>query len=109
MSRVEVSSSAVEAAAVTVAARVADFEVRVGALERLVSSTLGSDWIGLGAESFRDDFATWLAGAREVHEALSRIASLLESASATYETTEATVTHTSDSVSVATTSRRAGA
>ena len=109
MSRLQVSSSAVEAAAATVAARVADFEARVGALESLVSSTIGSDWVGVGAETFGGDFATWLAGAREVHEALSRMASLLASASQTYETTETTVTRASDGVSVVTTNRRAGA
>lgn len=88
------------------AARVAEFEGQVGALERLVSATIGGDWIGSGAESFRADFGLWLAGAREVHEALSRIGSLLASASQTYETTEATVTRASDSVSVVTTTSR---
>jgi WXG100 family type VII secretion target len=109
MSRLQVSSSAVEAAATAVAARVADFEARVGTLESLVSSTIGSDWIGSGAESFRDDFATWLAGAREVHEALSRITSLLTSASQTYESTENTVARASDDSSVRFTDSRTGA
>jgi len=109
VSALRVSSSAVEAAAATVSARVAEFDVQVGALERLVSATIGGDWIGSGAESFRADFELWLAGAREVHEALSRIASLLASASQTYETTETTVTRASDAVSVVTTDRRTGA
>ncbi len=109
MSRVQVSSSAVAAAAATVAARVAEFEARVGGLEKLVSSTIGTDWVGAGAESFRDDFATWLVGARDVHEALSRITSLLASASQAYETTEATVTRASESTSVVIPNRLTGA
>lgn len=108
MSKVQVSSSAVEAASATVAARVAEFESRVGALEKLVVSTIGSDWVGSGAEAFHDDFATWLGGAREVHEALTRITSLLASAAQTYETTEATVTRASDGVSVVKSNRRLG-
>ena len=100
MSAMEVSSAAVEAGAAAVASRVADFEARVGGLEKLVSTTIGSDWLGSGAETFRADFAVWLAGAREVHEALSKVASLLGSASQVYEATESAVTHASESSSV---------
>jgi len=108
MSKVQVSSEAVEAAAAATNAQVAEFEARFAALERLVASTIGGDWVGSGAESFHADFQTWLAGAREVHEALTRIASLLGSASQTYETTESTVTRASDSVSVVTSNRHGG-
>jgi WXG100 family type VII secretion target len=102
MSKLQVSSSAVEAAAATTAARVADFDARVSALDSLVSATIGGDWVGAGAEAFLADYATWFAGAREVHEALSRIASLLASTSQTYETTEGAVTHASTSTTVVT-------
>lgn len=102
MSGVRVSSAAVQAAAAFSAARVAEFEERVSAVERLVSSTIGEEWVGAGAEAFADDFAVWIAGAREVHEALGRITSLLGSASQTYESTEQAVTHSAESSTVVT-------
>jgi WXG100 family type VII secretion target len=108
MSKLQVSSSAVEAAATTTAARVADFDARVSALDSLVSATIGADWIGAGAEAFLTDYAKWFAGAREVHEALARIASLLASTSQTYETTEGAVTHASNSTSIVTDTHGAG-
>jgi WXG100 family type VII secretion target len=108
MSKVQVSSAAVESAAAMTAARVADFDARVSALDSLVSATIGGDWVGAGAEAFLADYARWFAGAREVHEALSRIASLLASTSQTYETTEGTVTHVSSASSVVTDIRGAG-
>ena len=108
MSKLQVSSSAVEAAAMTTAARVADFDARVGALDRFVSGTVGGEWVGAGAEAFLADYAQWFAGAREVHEALSRIASLLASSSQTYETTEGAVTRASSSTSVVTDIHGAG-
>ncbi len=102
MSSLQVSSNAVQAAATMTAAKVAEFDQRVGALDSLVSAVVGGEWIGGGAEAFRAEYAEWVNGAREVHDALSRIASLLASTSVEYETTENTVTRGNSSSSVST-------
>jgi WXG100 family type VII secretion target len=80
------------AALATIAAGVATtVQQSVDVLAGEVSMVIGQNWLGEDAAAFDGGFGEWRRGARQVAEALATMATLLDRAASTYETTDAAV------------------
>jgi WXG100 family type VII secretion target len=91
MGTIKVTAEELEQLSTRLGAGASSIQEQLDSLRNSVAPLVGGDWAGTASDRFNALWTEWQSGARQIHEALTGLSSLLQGAGQAYAQTEAQI------------------